>query len=83
MKLIENSYSILIELLNDEHLFLNPRVSFSMICSWLDVSRREMDMHLHAELGLNGDELLRRLRASVPERLERKYGISVGRRPFL
>lgn len=82
MKQIENSYSLFEQLLNEEHLFLNPRVSFSMICAWLDTDRRGMDELLREDLGIGGDELLRRLRSSVPERIERKYGIRVGRGPF-
>lgn len=82
MEKIENSYCLLERLLNEEHLFLNPRVSFSMICTWLDADRKEMDGLLREELGIGGDELLRRLRCSVPERLERKYGINVGWGPF-
>lgn len=82
MEQIENSYRVLEQLLNDEHVFLNPRVSFSMICSWLKTDTKEMDVFLMNELGLGGDELLRRLRGSVPERLERKYGILADRGPF-
>ncbi|MDO5442968.1 MAG: hypothetical protein Q4G10_04800 [Bacteroidia bacterium] len=82
MKRIEHSYSILEMLLNEEHIFLNPRVSFSMICSWIGSDRSEMDDLLREELGLDGDELLLRLRNSVPDRLERKYSITVGRGPF-
>lgn len=82
MKQIENSYTILEQLMNEEHIFLNPRISFSMICSWLGADRKEMDALLRTELGLDGNGLLRRLRRSVPERLERKYGIRVGRKSF-
>lgn len=82
MKTLEDCYSTLEKLLNEEQVFLNPSLSFKTICQWLGTCPEEMDRLLVSELGLGGDELLRSLRESFPGRLLRKYGINVPKEVF-
>ena len=77
MKTLSDNYSDLERLLNEEHVFLNTKIDFTTLCSWLGVGEQEMNAYVFQELGLSGDELLLRLRQSMPGRLGRKYGIIV------
>ena len=68
MRTIEENYALLDRLVNDERIF-------ERVCRLLGTSRRDMDALLRRELGLDGDALFKSLRAALPERLERKYGL--------
>lgn len=76
MRTLEDSYDLLEKLLDEEKIYMDPTVSFHRICSWMDTPERDLDRMIRKELGLGGDELLMRLRASMSERLKRKYGIT-------
>lgn len=75
MKTLDEHYSLLETLLDEEHLFLNPGLSFATVCGWIGADADEMNRKLESELGFDGEGLLAELRKSMPERLERKYGI--------
>ena len=77
MKALDENYSFFEKLMNEERLYLNPGLTFEIICGWLGADAGEMDGLLLQELGLDGEALLKSLRKSFPERLERKYGIRV------
>lgn len=82
MKTPADCISILEMLLDEEHLFLNPDITFSVLCSWMEVPEKEMDGFLGKELGLCGADLLSALRRSMRERLGRKYGVFVPEEVF-
>ena len=63
------------QLVCQEKVYLNPAVSFGMLCRWIGVDRCVMDATLERELGMDGDAMLLHLRRSEPARLSRKYGI--------
>ena len=75
MDTIANAYSVMEKLLDVEKVYLNPRISFRRICRWLDVPPAELDLMVRRELGMGGEELISRFRASEPELLSRIYGI--------
>lgn len=81
MKTLDEKFNCLEKLLDEEHVFLDPELSFATICGWLEADVGEMDAMLMRELGMDGDILLAGLRKSMPERLERKYGIRI--EPYL
>ncbi len=75
MRTLEENYALLERLVNDENIYLDPSFPFDRVCRLLDVRRRDMDSLLRRELGVDGDALFKSLRAALPERLERKYGL--------
>ena len=75
MRTLEECYDVLEKLVNVERIFLDPDYPFERVCRLLGVPRAEMDALLWRELGLDGDSLFASLRAALPERLERKYGL--------
>ncbi len=75
MRTLEENYALLERLVNDENIYLDPSFSFDRVCRLLGVKRRDMDSLLRRELGVDGDALFKSLRAALPERLERKYGL--------
>lgn len=75
MDTIENAYSVMEKLMDEDKVYLNPRVSFRKVCRWLGVPVRDLDGMVRSELGVGGGELMARFRASEPGRLSRKYGI--------
>lgn len=82
METLENRFSIIERLLDEEHLFLNPNLSFAVLCRCVGVDEGAMERYLLSELGIGGEEMLSKLRGSMPERLERKYGIKLGMELF-
>lgn len=75
MDTIANAYSVMEKLLDVEKVYLNPRISFRRICRWLGVPPAELDRKVRGELGMGGEELISRFRASESARLNRIYGI--------
>ena len=75
MRTLEENYALLERLVNDENIYLDPSFPFDRVCRLLGVKRRDMDALLRRELGVDGDALFKSLRAALPERLERKYGL--------
>ena len=75
MRTLEENYDLLDRLVSDEKIYLDPSFPFERVCRLLGVRRRDMDALLQRELGLDGDTLFKSLRAALPERLERKYGL--------
>lgn len=76
MDTIEQAYSVMEKLMDDEKVYMDPGISFRMVCSWLGVPARVLDAMVRRELGMGGDEMMARFRASEPSRLSRKYGIN-------
>ncbi len=76
MRTVEECYEVLEQLVNEEKIFLDPSYPFERVCRLLGVPRAGMDALLMQELGLDGDALFASLRAALPERLERKYGLN-------
>ena len=75
MKTMYESYAVLEQLVNEERIYLDPAFSFGRVCRMLGVPRAGMDALLETELGMDGDSLFASLRAALPGRLERKYGL--------
>ena len=73
---IEESYAVLEQLVNVEKIYLDPDYPFDRVCRILGVARAEMDALLMRELGVDGAALFASLRAALPERLERRYGLN-------
>ena len=76
MSTIDESYAVLEQLVNVERIFLDPDYPFGRVCWLLGVPRAEMDALLMRELGIDGASLFASLRAALPERLERRYGLN-------
>lgn len=75
MRTLDENYALLERLVNEERVYLDPMYDFGRVCRLLGVRRPEMDALLERELGLDGASLFAELRAALPERLERKYGL--------
>ena len=75
MRTVEESYAVLGRLVDEERIYLDPDYPFGRVCRLLGVRREEMDALLLRELGVDGDSLFASLRAALPERLERIYGL--------
>ena len=75
MRTLEENYELLEKLVDEEMIYLAPEYDFGRVCRLLGAPRAEMDSLLECELGLDGDALFASLRASLPGRLERKYGL--------
>lgn len=76
MRTLDESYALFEKLVDEEKIYMDPRVSFPMLCAWMDAPERELDRRVRSELGLSGSGLLARLREGIPDRLKRKYGIT-------
>ena len=76
MRTLEENYAVFERLVDEEMIYLTPDYGFGRVCRMLGVARAEMDALLERELGLDGDALFASLRAALPERLERKYGLN-------
>ena len=75
MRTLGENYELLEKLVDEEMIYLAPEYDFGRVCRLLGAPRAEMDSLLECELGLDGDALFASLRASLPGRLERKYGL--------
>ncbi len=75
MRTLEENYDLLEILVNEERIYLDPSFTFSRVCRMLGVPRARMDALLMRELGTDGASLFASLRAALPERLGRKYGL--------
>lgn len=75
MRTLEENYDLLEILVNEERIYLDPSFTFARVCRMLEVSRARMDALLMRELGTDGASLFASLRAALPERLGRKYGL--------
>jgi len=75
MRTIEESYSLLEQLVNEENIFLDPRFSFAMVCRMIGVGKDDLDAVLRKEVGLDGDGLFSALRAGFLTHLGGKYGL--------
>jgi hypothetical protein len=75
MRTLDESYTLLEKLVDEEKVYLDPSYDFGRVCRLMGVRRTEMDALLVRELGLDGASLFASLRAALPERLERKYGL--------
>ena len=58
----------------EERLYLDPYVTFPLLCSWLGADEKALDARLRDELGYSGRAVLSTLRKMEPARLLRKYG---------
>ena len=76
MRTMDDSLAVFDQLVNEEKIFLDPSFPFERVCRLLGVPRGEMDALLERELGIDGASLFASLRAALPERLERKYGLN-------
>lgn len=76
MRTVEECYAVLGRLVDEERIYLDPDYTFDRVCRMLGVRREAMDAMLLRELGVDGDSLFASLRAALPERLEREYGLN-------
>lgn len=75
MRTLDENYALLERLVDEEMIYLAPEFDFGRVCRLLGAGRAEMDALLERELGLDGAALFASLRAALPGRLERKYGL--------
>jgi hypothetical protein len=77
MYTLEENYSRLERLLNDEKIYLIPDLTFETLCSWLEVPPADLDNLTFQELGLTGQGLLDRYLKDWPGYFRKKYGIKL------
>ena len=75
MRTLDENYALLERLVDEEMIYLAPEFDFGRVCRLLGARRAEMDALLERELGLDGAGLFASMRAALPGRLERKYGL--------
>ena len=72
---IQQQYEIFGRLLLEDRIFLDPNVTFSMICKWLGADEKELDEMVRSELGVSARSLMSTYRAQEPARLREKYSL--------
>jgi len=72
-KNIQQSYELFCRLMNEDHIFLIPSITFPLLCSALGVSASALDRAVFDELGLSGSQLIEHYRATYPRSLQVKY----------
>lgn len=68
---------LFVSLLEQEKVYMNPDVSFCMICGWIKTSPEEMDSILLREFGYSGDDILKVYRDGIALHFMEKYGIKL------
>ena len=71
---IQIAYEIFADLLMEEKVYLDPNLTFSLICSWIGVPEKELDRYIVKEMGMSGKDIIHKFRADEPLRLRQKYG---------
>ena len=61
---INVAYEIFGRMMTEDKLYLSRRITFRRICRWLGVPRRNLDLRIRQELGMGGQELMRRYRGN-------------------
>ena len=72
---INVAYEIFGRMMTEDKLYLSRRITFRRICRWLGVPRRNLDLMIRQELGMGGQELMRRYRGDDERSLREKYVI--------
>ena len=72
---IDVAYEIFGRMMTEDKLYLSRRITFRRICRWLGVPRRNLDLRIRQELGMGGQELMRRYRGNDERSLREKYAI--------
>ena len=72
---IDVAYEIFGRMMTEDKLYLSRRITFRRICRWLGVPRRNLDLRIRQELGMGGQELMRRYRGNDERSLRKKYAI--------
>ena len=72
---INVAYEIFGRMMTEDKLYLSRRITFRRICRWLGVPRRNLDLMIRQELGMGGQELMRRYRGDDERSLREKYEI--------
>ena len=72
---INVAYEIFGRMMTEDKLYLSRRITFRRICRWLGVPRRNLDLMIRQELGMGGQELMRRYRGDDERSLREKYAI--------
>lgn len=70
-------FEIFASLLENEKVYMDPEVTFGMMCGWLKVDPGDMDRFLMSELGYSGDDILKAYRGGTASYFEEKYGIEL------
>ncbi|MGM9742242.1 MAG: hypothetical protein ACI3ZC_04200 [Candidatus Cryptobacteroides sp.] len=71
----KRAYEIFADLLLEEKVHMDRRITFARLCRWLGTSRRGLDGIVHKELGMSGKEVVRSLRRAEERRIRDKYMI--------
>lgn len=71
----EAHYEIFGRMLLEDKVYLDPSVTFDMICRWIGADRHLLDALVRRELGISGQALMRLYRAREPQRLVAKYAL--------
>lgn len=71
----KRAYGIFADLLLEEKVYMDRRITFARLCRWLGVSRKGLDALVRKELGMSGKEVFRSLRKVDEERIRDKYMI--------
>lgn len=72
---INAAYSVFGRMMTEDLLYLDRRISFRRICRWLGVSQRDLNALVKSELGMTGQELVRKYRDDAERHLRDKYAI--------
>ena len=70
-----DAYGIFGQMMTGDLLYLDPKITFRCICRWLEVSPRDLNSIVKSELGMTGQELIRKYRDDEERRLRNKYAI--------
>ena len=69
------AYEIFGRMMTEDRLYLDRRITFRRICGWLEVSRRDLNSLVLREMGMTGQELIRKYRDHEERSLRNKYAI--------
>ena len=72
------AYERFCRLMTEEHLYVDPTLSFSTVSHLLGVPKQELNRMLEKELGYSGEALIAHFRAQMNTRLRDIYGLSWG-----
>ncbi len=70
---IDDYYEAFGRLLLEDKVYLDPDLSFHLLCKWLGADEKQLDARVQDELGVTGSALMRQYRAQEPGRLREKY----------
>lgn len=71
---INEYYELISKILLENKVYMDPTLTFSRLCQYIGADPKALDTLVLSEMGLSGDELMRRYRAQEWERVRQQYG---------